>query len=456
MAEVPKIVRERLRAGGAAIDAHPDADTLAAFAERNLPSRERDTVTEHLSQCGDCREIVALALPASEAVAATVAHSRSPWLSWSTLRWGFAAAGIVLVAALGLVQYQRHNRESLALYKAPAISQAKNDVAPASAPAPSAASADQKTDKELDKAKSAAPAASDVEKPNESRRRDEFARNAPPPPMPQSNAPSPVTSKYGAIGGPLAHGPKMGIQMNQANQWQQQNANAFIAVAPTPPSQAVTGPSTPPDVLTQKREPPAQVADNLTLQSETLQQQVSNGGSAEQKVDRAKPLETVIVGNAKTYVGAAPSARLARATSVAGAPQWTIDSNGGLRRSLDQGASWQDVHVNVTSPAAAEMSLAKKEQAKVPEDEKQASAPMVFRAVAVHGADVWAGGVNGLLYHSTDAGSHWIHVVPSASGVTLSGDIVSVSFPDAQHGRIATSTSEVWVTGDGGQSWNKE
>lgn len=454
MAEVPKIVRERLRAGSAAIVAHPDADTLTAFAERNLPSRERDTVTEHLAQCGDCREIVALALPASEAAQTAAAYSRSHWLIWPNLRWGFAAAGIVLVASLGVVQYQRHNRESLALYKAPTISQAKNQGAPASAPASSAASADQKTENEPDKAKSAAPASSDVEKAKESRRKDEFARSELPPPVPQSNLRSPATSFNGAVGGPLAHGPKMGIQ-NQVNQWQQQNANGFVAVAPAPPNQSATVADSRQPAI-QATELPTQTADNLIVQSETLAQQVPNGGSAEQKVDRAKPLETVIVGNSKTYVGTAPSARLARATSVAGAPQWTINSNGGLRRSLDQGASWQDVDVNVTSPAAAEMSLAKKEQPKALKDDKQASAPMVFRAVAANGADVWAGGVNGMLYHSTDAGNHWMHVVPSASGVTLSGDIVSVSFPDSQHGRIATSASEVWVTGDGGQSWSKE
>ncbi len=63
MQNVPKIVRERLRAVTPAVN-HPDADALTAFAEHSLPELERDVVLEHLARCGDCRDIVALALPA--------------------------------------------------------------------------------------------------------------------------------------------------------------------------------------------------------------------------------------------------------------------------------------------------------------------------------------------------------------------------------------------------------
>ena len=69
MQNVPKIVRERLKAATPAVD-HPDADVLTAFAERSLPKREQGVVLEHLARCGDCRDIVALALPATEPVEA--------------------------------------------------------------------------------------------------------------------------------------------------------------------------------------------------------------------------------------------------------------------------------------------------------------------------------------------------------------------------------------------------
>src|SRR6266436_9420550 len=65
MTEVPKIVYDRLRAA-LPEQAHPDADLLTAFAEQALSATERDGVLQHLALCGDCREVVALALPAAD------------------------------------------------------------------------------------------------------------------------------------------------------------------------------------------------------------------------------------------------------------------------------------------------------------------------------------------------------------------------------------------------------
>ena len=87
MTEVPKIVYDRLRAARperALPDralperlgperAHPDADLLTAFAEQALSATERDGVLAHLALCGDCRDAIALALPAADIVAAPIA-----------------------------------------------------------------------------------------------------------------------------------------------------------------------------------------------------------------------------------------------------------------------------------------------------------------------------------------------------------------------------------------------
>src|ERR1700757_4605453 len=109
MTEIPKIVRERLKAGSASI-AHPDADVLTAFSERSLPERERGSVLEHLSACVECREVVALASPANEAVHAPPKAGSRAWRAWPAFRWGFASAGLAAIAVFGFVQYQRHNR----------------------------------------------------------------------------------------------------------------------------------------------------------------------------------------------------------------------------------------------------------------------------------------------------------------------------------------------------------
>ena len=74
MTEVPKIVYDRLRAA-LPEQAHPDADLLAAFAEQAISATERDGVLQHLALCGDCREVVALALPAADIVSPQTADT---------------------------------------------------------------------------------------------------------------------------------------------------------------------------------------------------------------------------------------------------------------------------------------------------------------------------------------------------------------------------------------------
>jgi hypothetical protein len=150
-------------------------------------------------------------------------------------------------------------------------------------------------------------------------------------------------------------------------------------------------------------------------------------------------------------------------------PRWTITSTGGLQRSFDQGKTWQTVYVNANptsfgSTASLEVT-AKASRAKVQEKvkdkevdktRKRGAATLTFRAVAAAGLDVWAGGSAGALYHSIDAGNHWTRVAAVSSGAILTGDIISLEFPDPQHGKLSTSTSEVWTTSDAGQTWQKQ
>jgi Photosynthesis system II assembly factor YCF48 len=447
MAEVPKVVQERLRVASAGVARHPEAEVLTAFAERSLRGLERDKVLEHLSRCGQCREVVSLALPASELAEVGVKSARAAWLTWPAMRWGFAAAGIVVVASLAMVLHLRH--QSMAADKTlppAAVSEARNQAVPV----PSL----QDTENEQDKSKASPPAMGSKDGGETSRAAAHLAHHQ----APAALATIPSHANRVPVARSLAHGPKMGIEANLSNQWQQSSANNFAAPVPvspaTPPAPAsnqvvIVGSDA---VAQTQAAAPVQTSENLAVQSQGLSQQVPLRGSAESKVDRAKPLETVIVGNSRKYaVGAAPS--VSRVLSaVAGAAQWTISSTGGLRRSLDRGATWQDVNV---SESHAPGSSGQKEQAAL-NDQKQASSEPIFHAVAANGPDVWAGGANGMLYHSVDTGIHWTRIVPLSSGMSVTGDIVTVDFPDPRHGRIATSTSEIWVTGDAGQSWQKQ
>jgi hypothetical protein len=112
------------------------------------------------------------------------------------------------------------------------------------------------------------------------------------------------------------------------------------------------------------------------------------------------------------------------------APRWTLTAEGTLQRSIDLGRTWQPI----TIPAATGVSL---------------------RALAANGLDIWVGGTSGTLYHSADAGQHWTRVQPVYGGQQLSADIIGVEFPDADHGRLNTSSGEVWTTEDAGSSWEK-
>jgi hypothetical protein len=178
-----------------------------------------------------------------------------------------------------------------------------------------------------------------------------------------------------------------------------------------------------------------------------------------------KPSPQTIGNNDAEYLSRAKPAMTpqpipgATASGLLSIPSWSISSSGGLQRSFDVGKTWQDVDVTASAGAGVTPtqtgSSSAAEFAKAANQKKQAAAP-TFRAVTAMGPEVWAGGVAGALYHSVDAGGHWMRVVPMWGGVVLSGDIVSVAFSDPQHGKITTSNASVWTTSDDGQTWQKQ
>ncbi len=46
--------------------------------------------------------------------------------------------------------------------------------------------------------------------------------------------------------------------------------------------------------------------------------------------------------------------------------------------------------------------------------------------------------------------------MPASAGTVLTGDVVSLEFPDMQRGKVSTSTAEIWTTTDDGQTWQKQ
>ena len=595
MENVPKIVRERLRAATPAVN-HPDADLLTAFAEHSLPEIERDVVLEHLARCGDCRGIVALALPAMEPAERAMKPSPTGWLTWPALRWAFVAAGVVIIASVGILRYQQRFGAGTmsASNKAPVPQAVTTDAKdrPSATPAPPPSLSAEQREREKVQL-STPPAVADSLVMDNAPVRDK--KSQPGVEMPTANA---FQSRVGGTAGggvgqfhgSLLHGPMSANQMSP-NQWKQNTAQNQAA-APVPSTaaskQEVAGaltvrgqaPAASPTAANQDMAASgAATADLATLAQNTnttlLQYEAPAPQPSSDKptVERAKPLPLPAPGQIGGYVvdptgAGVSSARVTVTPStmggatttitnsqgiwlVAGLPTgnykvaaeapgftttvrdfhydanqpkmyslslspgsvsetvevsaeaaqvqtestsvggpvtkgvsaqipmngrntiqmatlvpggletfWKLDSGGRLQRSSDQGRTWQPVDVNA-NPAlyaaslavAAETSSAK---AKDAEKARKIPASPIFHALAVAGSDVWVGGSGGALYHSVDAGTLWTRIVPVASGRALSADVVSLDFADPQHGKLSTSTAEVWTTADAGQTWQKQ
>jgi Photosynthesis system II assembly factor YCF48 len=479
MQDVPKIVASRIRAAVPLVN-HPDADALTAVSEQSLPERERVIVLEHLALCRDCREIVALALPATETTQAIVRPASTRWLSWPVLRWGFVAVGIFAIASLGVMQYRNHSGHSPMVKFAPpeaSVKEARNEVPPPSA-APESATDQEKAKIPAAPVAGSAPADNAKSTPNASGefdRLEAFGKLQ----AAQSLDKKAATGKAFAGPSQLPHGPRVQYQNalnqnalnNQANSNSVQSNNSrgqassaapfpkeppnawMSADAAAPATQTVEVQAQNAQVGVQGRNPQA-----LQLETKSLPLEPTEGGQGH-TVERAKDAAVVLGGPTKVPMPTAPAPSVFTGTLSPPNASWTIAS-GGLQRSLDQGKTWQNVDVNAPPAAAVNYALAAARastaEAKRDKDLKQEAVPPVFRAVAANGPDVWAGGSSGLLYHSIDSGAHWTRIAPSSGGSVLGGDVVSLDFPDAQHGKVTTSTSEVWVTSDSGQTWQRQ
>ena len=127
---------------------------------------------------------------------------------------------------------------------------------------------------------------------------------------------------------------------------------------------------------------------------------------------------------AQNYSNDARTANLAKLARS----RWSLSPEGAPRCTMDGGATWEKTAV----PGSG-----------------------VFTALSAFGNDVWVGGAAGELYHTRDDGQSWRQVKPAVRGVVLAADIPGVAFSDADHGRLTTSTGEVWSTKDAGVTWDK-
>ena len=488
MEKIPKIVGERLKAAAVAVD-HPDPDVLTAFSERSLPERERSQVLAHLARCGDCRDVLALSLPAEEPSVAMISPIRGRWLTWPRLRWGLVAAGVIVVGWFGVLRYRETSHPSMvASYDAPRVqgitNEAKNQAEPSPAPPKATPVEEQKKAPHAeflyDQTKSAPAPGTDKELD----RLEQFAKLQPPARDQRLDAGR--AGKGMLRTQSLPHGPKPPSQQWQLNANGSANNNTYTSQSQTPapavppefarqqssnqvvvtaqaPAPSAPGPNIGGPVTADKQ---AQDLNALAVEGRSAAPLSSMSAGVGAEVARAKPVVTPAANASKAdaadaYSLSANDSNFTQTSPLAlASARWSINATGGLQRSLDQGKSWQDVDVTGAAGIAGGVNLrmamkASREKSLSKDKAEIKQAPVVFRAVSATGPDVWAGGSGGHLYHSTDAGAHWVLVVPLWSGVELTGDIVSLQFADPQQGRIVTSSSEIWTTADAGQTWEK-
>jgi len=152
MPELSSLLRQRLGSAPAP-KTHPDADTLTAYAEKLLPATERSQVLQHISECANCRDVIALILPDGVPV-----QERQPAIvgamndgSYKTKRrwfltpsFGLAASIVAMALGVGIVLEMPFSKHASSFKPLPTAQQQEaKAVPPPPPPEPSANVVDQ-------------------------------------------------------------------------------------------------------------------------------------------------------------------------------------------------------------------------------------------------------------------------------------------------------------------------
>jgi len=378
---------------------HPDSDVLTAFAEGSLLARERESVLEHLASCAQCREELSLATETQPELVAEAKPlplprpARPPLRSW--LPWVAVAAGVLIISSTLLLREQRKpggETRSDGSRGVPTKEIAQAPAQPSQLPTPS----------ELKPATAPHETSASV------------GRSAPPR-RPQESSTTAVASAAPAPSAPLQEQSAQAVSVQPSIANSDDNlvtSSRALGANRTASTGARAGSSS--AVLTKDQSNPDQLARAKATPTTSQVLDVQGAASAGSNA------------GFNTGFAATSSAPAMRKAPNAGAtrPHWRINDLGQLERSFGDG-SWKSVPMSESSR---------------------------LHMISVFGSEVWAGGENLRLEHSSDNGNTWQSVkLPPKSGYNHA--VTHIRFPTPQEGIVDSDDGNSWHTTDGGQTW---
>jgi hypothetical protein len=430
MEQLPKIVAQRLQAVSRT-ETHPDANLLAAFAEKSLLPLEQTQILEHLAGCAECRDVVAHAQPEQvlqQVVGAAAAPMpvRRSWFSGAKVRWAALAACVVVVGAVVSSRSRFTQNAPMARSESAPAVVAKTETQPLLNPAPTEErkrNTDNESESDDARLKMSVGTKRDTDEvsaaqeqqvadslsPLQAKQRQPERRS---PELVEKNNNAPVVTTNGIIitASPPAAPPQstMTAPAEDAKSTKKEFSADKAMKAPAATNEVAQAQLAPP--------PPAPAANSAPVLADRQLQKGESGNLG-------------AFYNAKDgYLGAGASAGTLAGFRGA-SPRWQLSGEGKLIKSNDAGKSWQTVPVGDK---------------------------VVFRALCVTGSEVWVGGAQGNLFYSSDAGQQWEQVKPASAGQTLTADIATIEFKDSKHGKVTTADHQTWTTNDGGHDWKIE
>lgn len=456
MPELSNLIRQRLGAAKAPAT-HPDAEMFSAYAEGGLRESERAELARHLAVCADCRELLALSLPEQTAapVPGLALRLRSRF-SGSYLR---IVASLAMVLVVVVVLLNRPHRQQV-----PRTESALNDVVPSSPPsappvANEAAAADTvsapKIGAATEKRAPVAPARQmarvrEIQPPQAARvtyirpsaQTVEIAKAALPQDYINSQvlanqlfladqaqrsvhelppAPTPAFArdqKKMFLAGGVAGGNFSGIPVGSFQQNTQTTSSVSIFRDSSHHGLSITNTIARVGTELHLKRPMAQIASQNANQYAMFKPVPGGSAGAELASSRTESSENLKQSPAFTGLAMAAPSRSQSQMFL-----WRI-VQGKLLKSSDM-SNWLEGY---------------------PVNEG-----IDFTVVRSVGPDVWAGGSNAAVVHSTDSGANWQRIV---LGAAATGAITAIEVGgNGRNIQITSSSGQSWASQDGGRTW---